>query len=397
MADGQSQYGSLLTLRSFPRFKKDRWEEFKDIVTPEQPYTLLWRQAVACEKHQNPSLVPSSRTCSPRGCTEQVRSNSDSASLLWAEKFSVSGETVLWAYPNDIAPLAVGHVLLDLCPSPQGLSRKVRLEIENDEGTGYFRQEDGWGNEHAHGEKPERYDETVEGGVLGANLLQEHTPTGRAAGLKTRDTDHHSYACRRHNSSQGRSQSASAPWLNQHLKQQFQIPPDKDGRAGESGNARFVVTVGEDIDFPLPSPPKCWQARAVLTAMDAFIEAEGLWDTTGCFHRAGVYNMQQGKLMKRAEDIGRHNCVDRLAGWSVLEGIPLSDKVLLISARMTSSLCAKAIRAGFPVIVSRSAVTTAAIAMAKEAHVTLLGFARTQEERFTVFNQGRCAICHEEE
>ena len=142
-------------------------------------------------------------------------------------------------------------------------------------------------------------------------------------------------------------------------------------------------------------PPSRWKATEVLRAMDAFIEAEGLWDTTGCFHRAGVYDIGDQRLLTRAEDIGRHNCIDRLAGWSLMTGTALSDKVLLVSARMTSSLCAKIIRAGFPIIVSRSAVTTAAIKMAEEAQVTLLGFARSQEHRFTVFHQGRCEIYHD--
>ncbi|MCL1939821.1 MAG: formate dehydrogenase accessory sulfurtransferase FdhD [Desulfovibrionaceae bacterium] len=135
-----------------------------------------------------------------------------------------------------------------------------------------------------------------------------------------------------------------------------------------------------------PPPPVSWDEKALLRAMRDFISAAGLWDVTGCFHRAGVFDPASGLLLTRAEDIGRHNCLDRLAGWSATGGQPLSDKVLLTSARITASYCAKALRAGFRILVSQGAVTTASIAMAREAEATLIGFARPGEERFTVFS-----------
>lgn len=154
----------------------------------------------------------------------------------------------------------------------------------------------------------------------------------------------------------------------------------------QTGERAFHVTVGTTLETPPPLPPASWSPENLFASMDAFIRAEGQWDDTGCFHRAGAFDPRQGALLARAEDIGRHNCIDRLAGWSVLSGTPLSDKALLVSARMTSSLCAKALRAGFRILVSRSAVTSAAIDMALEADATLVGFARTNEQRFTVFS-----------
>ena len=157
---------------------------------------------------------------------------------------------------------------------------------------------------------------------------------------------------------------------------------------GEDTAPQFAVTLGADGSLPGSTPvleAPVWDAPALLHAMDAFIGAEGLWDSTGCFHRAGVYSVEQGKLLHRAEDIGRHNCVDRLAGWAALHQVPLGDKVLLVSARLTRSLCVKALYAGFRFLVSRSAVTTASIAEVEQAGATLVGFARTREGRFTVF------------
>lgn len=123
----------------------------------------------------------------------------------------------------------------------------------------------------------------------------------------------------------------------------------------------------------------------VMKAMQDFMGDEGLWDGTGCFHRAGIFDAHNFTLLKRAEDIGRHNCVDRLAGWAHQQGIAPANHVLLISARITASLCAKILRAGFRFLISRSAVTTAAVEMAHEHEATLVGFARDREHRFSVF------------
>ncbi len=149
-----------------------------------------------------------------------------------------------------------------------------------------------------------------------------------------------------------------------------------------------IVTLGPSAKSAALLPPARLDPDPLLRAMRNFIDTPGMWDETGCFHRAGVFDPQKGALLGRAEDIGRHNCLDRLAGWSALGGVPLGDKVLLTSARITASMADKALRAGFRVLVSRSAVTTAAIAAADAAKATLVGFARASEDRFTVFADG---------
>lgn len=161
--------------------------------------------------------------------------------------------------------------------------------------------------------------------------------------------------------------------------------PRRSASVKRQEDGSFRVRINDNDLLALCSPPVRWEAPALLEAMDAFIRAEGMWDNTGCFHRAGVVCPATNRLLVRAEDIGRHNCVDRLAGWSAVNRIPLMDKALLVSARLTESLCSKALRAGFRLLVGRSAVTTAAVAAAEQAEATLIGFARTREQRFTVF------------
>ncbi|MEA4856184.1 MAG: formate dehydrogenase accessory sulfurtransferase FdhD [Solidesulfovibrio sp.] len=134
-----------------------------------------------------------------------------------------------------------------------------------------------------------------------------------------------------------------------------------------------------------PALPGRFAAAEVLGLVTRFISAPGLWDGTGCFHRAGLYDPVAGDFLARAEDIGRHNCLDRLAGQAVRQGIVLSERVLFLSCRVTASMMEKALRAGFRLVVSRSAVTAAAVEAALDAGVTLVGFARDAEARFTVF------------
>ncbi|MCT4626216.1 formate dehydrogenase accessory sulfurtransferase FdhD [Halodesulfovibrio sp.] len=150
------------------------------------------------------------------------------------------------------------------------------------------------------------------------------------------------------------------------------------------GEYEYNVTLCDAIENEL-DPGKLHGAE-MLGAMAKFIDEEGQWHGTGCFHRAGAYDAKTHTMLHRTEDIGRHNCIDRLAGWASRTETPLSGLVLMVSARVTASLCAKAIRAGYKFIISRSAVTSASIAMAQEHDITLIGFARDQEKRFTVFH-----------
>lgn len=153
-------------------------------------------------------------------------------------------------------------------------------------------------------------------------------------------------------------------------------------RRGDVFHLRFEARV---VAAPDPALPGSLSREDILALMREFIRQDGLWDGTGCFHRAGVVDSKAKTLIARAEDIGRHNCMDRLAGWALRENRVLAETVLFLSARVTASMLQKALAAGFRMIVSRSAVTTASISMARAAGVTLVGFARENENRFTIF------------
>ena len=132
----------------------------------------------------------------------------------------------------------------------------------------------------------------------------------------------------------------------------------------------------------------------LLAHMAEFLHAPGVWDGTGCYHRAALLHAATGRFVRVAEDIGRHNCLDRLAGHIALSGGCARmdpDYILFVTARISASLYCKARRLGVRGVISRAAVTSAAVEMARRQAVTLIGFCRPEEERFTVFSdpQGR--------
>lgn len=249
------QQASIPHPTSICRWKEGIWEHIDDVVSPEEAVLVRWQ----------------------------------------------GGERMLWAWPHDLEPLCLGHVLLDCLP------RETRL---------------------------------------GAAPLPLRTGTVQAL----------------------------APQVGcQH--------------------AFFVHTTEQ----PAPRghlPQGCMSAAAVVQRMDEFMGMEGacphLWESTGCFHRAALFEPHTGAFLCLAEDIGRHNCLDRLAGWASMHAIDPAATMLFVSARITASLYAKARRAGWSAIISRSAITSTPVQLAQAENaqggaVTLAAFCRPREQRVSIF------------
>lgn len=95
----------------------------------------------------------------------------------------------------------------------------------------------------------------------------------------------------------------------------------------------------------------------------------------GGVHAAGIFALDGG-VVAVAEDIGRHNAADKAIGHCLLRGIRLEDKILLSSGRLSYEMVSKAVRARVPVIVSVSAPTSLAVALAARSNVGLVGYLR---------------------
>lgn len=95
---------------------------------------------------------------------------------------------------------------------------------------------------------------------------------------------------------------------------------------------------------------------------------------TGGVHSAALADSK--RIMVKYEDIGRHNALDRVLGYSVINEIETGDKAVLLSGRISSEMLIKAARIGTPLVVSRSAPTGLAIDLAEQLNITAVGFAR---------------------
>jgi FdhD protein len=105
-----------------------------------------------------------------------------------------------------------------------------------------------------------------------------------------------------------------------------------------------------------------------------FHQESELFRLTGCFHSAAL---SDGKyILAFAEDIGRHNAVDKVIGHSLLHSIAFTGKFLLVSCRISSEIVSKGARWRIPVIASRAAPTDLAIEIAESSGITLIGFVR---------------------
>lgn len=99
---------------------------------------------------------------------------------------------------------------------------------------------------------------------------------------------------------------------------------------------------------------------------------------TGGIHLVGLFD-EEGRAIRIAEDIGRHNALDRVVGHGLLESVDFSRTFAVSSGRISSEMVRKCLVANIPVIVSRGATTTTAVEAAEAGGLTIVGFVRSKK------------------
>ena len=125
-------------------------------------------------------------------------------------------------------------------------------------------------------------------------------------------------------------------------------------------------------------------SRETIYSLPQVLEdVQDVFKHTGGLHACGLFDAN-GKLIIHKEDVGRHNALDKLIGnLLVTDNLPASDKILMLSGRISFELVQKAVKAGIPIIAAVGAPSSLSVALGKEYGVTLVGFLK--EKGFNVY------------
>jgi len=125
-----------------------------------------------------------------------------------------------------------------------------------------------------------------------------------------------------------------------------------------------------------PNPRFRIDPEVLCSFPETLRSGQALFGQTGGLHAAALFE-PSGRLIAVREDVGRHNAVDKLIGWALLQGrIPLSDSALMASGRGGFEIIQKSLLAGIPLLASVSAASSLAVQLARECGLTLVGFLR---------------------
>ena len=135
-----------------------------------------------------------------------------------------------------------------------------------------------------------------------------------------------------------------------------------------------------DVTFD-PQSPK-FGAETVGTLVHMLFESQELYRETGGVHTSALSDGE--RILLAAEDIGRHNTLDKIAGLCLMKSIWPQRRILITTGRISSEMLQKAARLGAAILISRTSPSSLSIEMADRYGITLVGYARRQQ--FNVYS-----------
>ncbi|MBK9005555.1 MAG: formate dehydrogenase accessory sulfurtransferase FdhD [Anaerolineae bacterium] len=169
-------------------------------------------------------------------------------------------------------------------------------------------------------------------------------------------------------------------WLNRSVEQ----PKSWKRTSGCAGGLTAVETLARvEVSFKSHEPQ--FDPEQISALVEDLFAAQELYRETGGVHTSALSNGE--KIVYSAEDIGRHNTLDKIAGQCVLNNEFPETKILISTGRISSEMLQKAARLGAPILISRTSPSSLSIEMAELYGITLIGYAR--RHRFNVYSNGQ--------
>jgi FdhD protein len=169
-------------------------------------------------------------------------------------------------------------------------------------------------------------------------------------------------------------------WLSRAVEQ----PQSWRRTSGCTGGVTAVDLLAKpDIAFD-PESPKV-PPEAIGELVERLFESQELYRETGGVHTSALSDGD--KVLLSAEDIGRHNTLDKIAGLCLMKNIWPDVRILITTGRISSEMLQKAARLHAPILISRTSPSSLSIEMAERYGITLIGYARRQ--RFNVYSNAQ--------
>jgi FdhD protein len=171
-------------------------------------------------------------------------------------------------------------------------------------------------------------------------------------------------------------------WLNHDAQQ----PTSWRRTSGCTGGVTAVDALARpDVRFDGNQPR--FQPEVIGHLVDMLFDSQELYRETGGVHTSVLSNGET--ILVSAEDIGRHNTLDKIAGLCLMKNIWPETRILITTGRISSEMLQKAARLHAPILISRTSPSSLSIEMAERYGITLIGYARRQ--RFNVYSNAQRA------
>jgi FdhD protein len=150
-----------------------------------------------------------------------------------------------------------------------------------------------------------------------------------------------------------------------------------------SGCTGGTTSQGSDDQSQQPSTPLALQdgdfvsTETLFNLLDRLFKSQELYREMRGVHSSALSDGQN--VWVTAEDIGRHNTLDKIAGRMLLEGLQPERRILLTTGRISSEMLQKSQRMGASIVLSRTSPSSLSIRLAQEAGITLIGYARRDQ------------------